>query len=89
MSFERDLLTALETATAPARAALAEAKDRGDALRAAQSEIALLRMQLATLTRIVAALAGKEVDGNTTPAQLGKRLRAIAAPFESSAGSDE
>ena len=82
MSFERDLARALAAATANARAALAESKQSGDEMRAARAEIALLRTEVSTLTRLVTALAANAVEGVGTPSQLGRHLVAIASPVE-------
>ncbi len=83
MSLQGELGRALATATANARAALAESKQSGDEMRAARAEIALLRIEVSTLTQLVTALAAHVVDGGGgTPTQFGKHLVAIASPIE-------
>ncbi len=89
MGFENDLRHALQATAARARMDVEKAKRDGDPQRVAEAEIALLRAQLDTLTRIVVELAAIKVDGGGTPMSIGKRLLKLAAPVIDFDASDE
>jgi hypothetical protein len=89
MGFENDLRHALQATAARARTDVEKAKREGDPQRVAEAEIALLRAQLDTLTRIVVELAAMKVDGGGTPTSIGKRILKLAAPVIDFDASDD